>query len=151
MAKYFLACLCTAVIFAGSGEAWNSASRRGTIYNDQVAQQLQTTNGIQANMSGYTLLNNTSGHFRSRVVGRNDSNGDSKVFDIVAAVKRHNGGDAQIVGSPINLITAQGDTSTLLWSANITASGTSIRVSVTGADATTVEWAATMNVMSYDP
>lgn len=93
------------------------------------------------------LSDNASAVYRISVVARQGSNGDTKAWTVIAAVRRGSGvGTTAIVGTPSITVEAA-DAGAAAWSVSVgvdTASGVgALRVTVTGEASKTIHWSAT--------
>jgi hypothetical protein len=105
---------------------------------------VSTTNATQTTVASVTLSSNTTYWVRARVIGRNGTT--DRAFYEVAALVYRDGGGATIEGSVATLMTAIESGGAAAWDVTITVSGNDARVSVTGAAATNINWACSLDL-----
>lgn len=111
---------------------------------------VSTTDATQTTCGTYTIALATVVNCTAFVEAYSAATGDAKVFQIVGAVERIAGG-AVILGSVLNLITAQGSAGATTWAATIDVSGNDLRGRVTGALATTISWRVRLEIDVHTP
>ena len=112
--------------------------------------KVQTTDGTQTTCGSYTLATATVVSITAYIVAYSAAAGDAKVFQLTGGIERIAGG-AVIIGSILNVITAQGTAGATTWSATMDVNGNDVRVRVTGAALTTIEWRTRLVVDVYTP
>ncbi len=111
---------------------------------------VQTADGTQTTCGSYTIALATVVNITAYIEAYSAAAGDAKVFQLAGGIERIAGG-AVILGSVLNLITAQGTAGATTWAATMDVSGNDVRVRVTGALATTIEWRTRIVVDVYTP
>jgi hypothetical protein len=106
--------------------------------------QLQTTDNSQQTLHEYTVPEHAVVKAIVEVVARRNSNGDMKTWHRAVTLGRQTGG-ADVVGSIVDIIGAQGSTGTTFWSIAINANGNNLRVQVTGQNSHTIDWAVSIS------
>ena len=118
---------------ATSGLAW------GGSWDAAIAATVQTTDATVTTCGTYTLADQKACHVSVKVVAlQTATNGAGYVLE---ATFRRNGANVTQVGAT-TLVIADEDVGLALGTATLDASGTSIRVRVTGVAATTISWRA---------
>ena len=117
---------------------------------DQKIATVQTTDATQTTCGTYTVPLATVINVTMYIEAYSAAAGDAKVFQLVGGIERIAGG-AVVCGSILNLITAQGTAGATTWSVTADVSGNDLRVRVTGALATTINWMSRMVVDSHTP
>lgn len=117
---------------------------------EQKLATVQTTDGTTTTCGTYTLPTATVINITAFIEAYSSAAGDAKVFQVTGGIERIAGG-AVILGSILNLITAQGTAGATTWTATMDVSGNDVRVRVTGAVATTVDWMARLEIDVYTP
>lgn len=102
---------------------------------------VQTTNATQTTAKTIGLADDSVYWVTVRVAARETGNTDRAVFQFTALAYRASGGGATLQGTVISLVTPIKTAGATTWDATVTTSGNNILVSVTGAAATTINWA----------
>lgn len=98
----------------------------------------QTTDATQKTLGTYTPADATAINVKVQVVGRK-SDGSQAAGYLLEATFRRSGSTTTQVGSTTAVATHEDDAS---WDATLDASGTDVRVRVTGKASTTIDWTA---------
>jgi hypothetical protein len=116
---------------------------------DRLCDKVQTTNASQTTVVSYQLPDDTIATLRATVVARDGATGNSAGYERVLRAKRHGGGAATIVGSVKKPF--DDDQDTAAWDVTMDVTDNSVRVQVTGAAATMIEWFASVEVVLLTP
>lgn len=114
--------------------------------NVESTGAVQTTNATQTSVWSMTLADNTVYFIQAQTVGRGTDGADRMTAIDFALVYRQGGGGATLQGSPVDIVTPIKSTGATTWDVSITVSGNDVRVSVTGAAATTINWATSIDI-----
>ena len=109
---------------------------------------VQTTDGTVTTCGTYTLADASAGLVIAYIAARRPSNGDSAAYIRIVGVKRHAAGGATLVGA-VNGLVSQEDAGAALWDATLDVNSNDVRVRVTGAAATTIEWMAQLELRPF--
>lgn len=114
---------------------------------DSIRSTLITTDDIQTTSVDYAdLPSDCSFSTYMTIIARNINNGDTAVFWKAAAGKKI-GSTVDIVGSIVDAITPQNDTSLTTLDCTISANSSNLQVLVTGISATSIEWMVSGNII----
>lgn len=106
-----------------------------------VAGETRTTDATPAHMEpSFVLPDNSVVSVDAVVLARSPSTDLVKTWRLAGTVKRTNGGNAEAIGSAVNIIAPAGDPGTVPWSATLTTNGSKVRVTVTGLPQTVIDW-----------
>jgi hypothetical protein len=101
---------------------------------------LQTTSGAQAEAFAFPMPEDSAAEFLVEVSAASTSVVTAS-WRIEGAVKRVGSGDAAFVGGdPSGLLAGRKDVAAALWTVDVDTDGADLRVLVSGAAATTIEW-----------
>jgi hypothetical protein len=100
---------------------------------------VQTTDATQTSCKALTLADNTLYWLEADVIGRDTGGTDRAYYKLAGLVYRQGGGAT--LGT-VNVIVE--DETNAAWDATLTVSSNDVRVSVTGAAATTINWVCTV-------
>lgn len=103
-------------------------------------EDVTTTNSTQTLLVQTNLPEDCAQSVHARVIARNTSTGAVMSWDIVFMSKRVGSNDSVIVGSPVGLITPQGDLSMVLCSVAVDTDSDQVRILVAGLFGTTIDW-----------
>lgn len=138
--KKILAALALATLVIVTG-AWTVSHRRmlsgghGTSYD-----VVSTSNATATAVTYVNMPENSSAHIRARVTARTGS--ASKGWDVDCVAKRGTGAITIIAG---NTISVTGDVAALTWSVTVDAVDDNLRLAVTGALFTNINWAGELD------
>jgi hypothetical protein len=118
-----------------AGVEKNFFDKDGNLMN--VKGNVQTTNATQTTLITLSLTDNRVYFVECVVLGNKSDNTQRAVYQRTVAVYRANGGVATILNSVVSLLTAESDAS---WDCTFDVSNNEVRVRVTGAAATTINW-----------
>lgn len=107
--------------------------------------EVQTLNAVQTTAESITLLDENTYHVEAYVVGVENGGGNRASYHIAGTFYRTGGGNATLQGAVTTLHSAE---SNAAWDATFTVNGNDVRVSVTGAAATTIEWVTTIHYVN---
>jgi len=107
--------------------------------------EAQTTTATPATLTTLTLVDETTYWIRAVVVGVKSDGSARAVYELRAAAYRTGAGSATLQGAVTSVFTQESDSS---WDATMDVSGNDVRVRVTGAAATTIEWGVTLEYES---
>ena len=107
--------------------------------------EVQTTDATVTTIDSITLLNENTYHAEVMIAGVKSDGSQRASYHLAATVYRTSAGNATIQGTVSTLHTSESDAT---WNATFTVSGNDLRVSVTGKDATTVEWGCTLKYIN---
>lgn len=116
--------------FESTGASGSTISRRV----HELSARVQTTDATVTTLSSLALPNGSISSVSARVVARKDATDQAGYF--LRAVVTQEAGTAALVGT-VDQLTREDQGG---WDATIDASGSSVRVRVTGAAATNIEW-----------
>lgn len=102
-----------------------------------IHEHATTTDDTATQAITYTLPDDHVYHVEMKGLGVKADGTDRASYQKIATVYRTGAGNATIQGSVTNSHTAESNAS---WDADITVSGSDVRVTVTGVTATTIEW-----------
>ena len=120
--------------------ALNSNIRHGSYVLDAATTDAAATvMTIKPGSGAMTLVDNSTWFFDAMVVGKQDASANSITVKLEGAVNR-NGAGATILGGVLNLVVF--DSSLGAWNVSATVAGNNLQITVTGAAATTIDWAA---------
>ena len=109
--------------------------------------EIQTTDATVTTCTSLTLASGQIVHLRAMVVGIVNSTGaDQASYEIVGTHHNVGGGGATLVGAVTSVHLAE-SAGASAWAATFTTAGAVARVSVTGADATTINWACSLEYL----
>ena len=141
---------CTAAGRAVLDDA-NAAAQRTTLGAQAVFAEatiatvaVQTTDATVTTDGTYTLADQKVAHVTAKVVALKSDASTGGTWVLEAAFRRNGAGVSQI--GTTTLLTATKDVAAATWSATIDASGTDIRIRVTGQAATTINWSASATI-----
>jgi hypothetical protein len=109
------------------------------------AAEVQTSGSAQTTLDYITLLDENTYHMKAYVIGVESSGSQRGSYDLAATAYRTGGGGATLQGTPTVLHAAESDAN---WDATLTVNGNDARVSVTGVNATTIEWGGILSYMN---
>jgi hypothetical protein len=128
----------------GAAETFSSTNNAKGTVRDASPVNVQTTNATVTTLDSFTLATGTAVYVSWLVTAVRSTLAEAKGFT-VAGVFRNNGGT----------VTQEGASSTPLgtpaWTAVTDFSGTQIRLRVTGAASTTIQWTAVMTRLEVIP
>lgn len=110
-----------------------------TIYADGLEGEEQTTNATMTEIARKALPENVRVMASVKIAGLSSGSAGAN-WEIQAAFERATG-TASMTSGLLNIITPVKDAAALLWGAELAADGEDIIVQVTGAAATTIDWA----------
>lgn len=116
---------------------------------DQAASEIQTTNATQSTLVSLTLPEGSSSHVVAEVLAQL-ANGDTAVLELHVGAKRVGAGNAALL-DVVSVPLFHKDVALALVQATIDASGSDLRLRVTGLAGTTIDWAGRMEVFSRIP
>ena len=120
--------------------ALNSNIRHGSYVLDAATTDaVATVMTIKPGSGAMTLVDNSTWFFDAMVVGKQNTSSNSITVKLEGAVNR-NGAGATILGGVLNLVVV--DSSVGTWNVSATVAGNNLQITVTGAAATTIDWAA---------
>lgn len=109
------------------------------LFSDGIEGEGQTTNATVTEIARKAIPQNCRVGVSVRVAARS-SGGVGAYWEIAASFDRASG-NVSMVGSALNLITPIKDLAAVLWNASLAVDGDDIVVNVSGALATTIQWA----------
>ncbi len=117
------------------------------------SNSIENISGV-ANTSGaqtvviaeFELPDDSVGLITAAVTGQNLSSGASCAMEKMGIIKKIGSGDAEVVGSLLNILPATGDLALILSSITIDTSGNKVRVKATGVLLQDIEWYGTMKI-----
>lgn len=110
---------------------------------------VQTTDATVTSLLTYAMADNTTAIFEARVTGDVNAGANSAGYIRQSVYKRTGGGAATIVGAQVLALTAEDNAA---WDCTIDTDGANtVRVRVTGAAATTVDWMGRLIIDLYTP
>ncbi len=107
-------------------------------YVIRAAVEVQTANADVTTLDSFTLEDENVYQLSAMVIG-NEDNGDKAGYEIKATVYR-DGGGATLLGTVTSAHTQEDDAA---WDCTFTVDTNDVRISVTGAAATTIDWSGT--------
>src|SRR5574341_1881376 len=107
---------------------------------DRSVPTVQTVNATTTTCGTYTVPTNSACEVTVKVIGRTAGAGVGTCWRHLAA--QRGAGGAVIVGAETPVVADILDAGAALWTAVLDVSGNDVRVRVTGAAATTIEWCA---------
>jgi len=113
--------------FAGSGQV-------------QTTNAVQTTDATVTTVASFTLADNTVYWFEATIIGR-DTSGTDRAFYIRSTLAYRQSAGSATLGALQTIVT---DETNAAWDATLDVSTNDVRVRVTGAVATTINWACTL-------
>ncbi|MCI0341690.1 MAG: hypothetical protein L0216_11180 [Planctomycetales bacterium] len=112
----------------------------------RISATVQTTNATQTTVLSYTIPDETTFLARAIVLAMRQSSTSC------AGYRREVWGKRQSAGAPtIGAIVGDTWEDVASWDATYTISGNDLRVSVTGAAGSTIDWLATLELYLYTP
>jgi len=115
------------------------------IINDNVANQIQTTQSESISALSYNILQNTTAKITLSVMCRDLDRGDSAGWEKKFIVKR-GVGNAETVGEIIDSMPYQFDASLKYASVGVSTNGSSISIDINGIDQMTLDWDVQMSI-----
>ena len=129
------------------GTAWNSAiGELGGVVHVSTGL-VTTTDNTQTTVKSITLEEGKAYLLTAEIIGELADLSTVAGFTEHCTAKRVTGGSAVVVGS--TSVHAGKDTGASSWSVAFTVSGNDFRVSVTGQNATTINWEADLNYLKF--
>ena len=140
----------------GAADAANAGSMSAADFNKLAAQQVdvfeatipitavQTTDATVTTCGTYTLADQKVAHVTAKVVALKSDASTGGTWVLEAAFRR-NGASVSQIGTTTLLIATK-DVAAATWSATIDASGTDIRIRVTGQAAVTANWSSSATI-----
>ena len=132
-----------AVYSSGNIEFNAGTKTEGLVFRKTA--EIQTTDATQTTVDGFVLLDENTYHLKARVVGVKSDGSERASYEIDATAYRTGAGVATLQGSVTSLHTQESDAT---WDATFTVNSNSVRVSVTGVAATTIEWVCVLEVIN---
>lgn len=116
---------------------------------DRKVATATTTDATTTTCGTYTVPTSSACMVQAKIIGRTAGAVVGTFWRHIAA--QRGGGGAVIVGAETQVTTDQLDAGALLWTAVLDVSGNDVRVRVTGAAATTIEWISFLDVVTWTP
>ena len=130
------------------GGVWvKPGSETGPIVHLPVAE-ITTTDNTQTSINTQTLDANSVYEVTSEVLACLPDHSTTASFNIVTTVKRLSTGGAILVGA-ISIMHSAKDSGGSSWDATFTVSGNDVRVSVTGANGTSITWKSKFDYLKH--
>ena len=115
---------------------------------DRFVNVSQTTNSTQATGLIWTPPGSSVSNIEAIITAVKPSDGTSASWRITALYKTVSG-TVSLVGSVLDLMTAQKDTAAITWATTIDISGSNVRVRVTGGLTDTIQWMIELRTQVY--
>ncbi len=131
-----------------SGTEWIAAGGETGSIVHLPGSTITTTDNTETNTHTITLDEGSAYLFTSEIIGKTSDLGTVSGFIIECTAKRVTAGSAEIVGNVTTTHSGK-DSGAASWSVTFTVSGNDLSVSVTGGNATTVEWECDLNYLKY--
>ena len=116
---------------------------------DRTLATLQTTDATTGTCGTYTVPTSSACQVQAHILGRTAGAVVGTFWRHLAA--QRGAGGAVIVGAETAVVGDQLDAGAAAWTAVLDVSGNDVRVRVTGAAATTIEWLAVLDVVTWTP
>lgn len=107
--------------------------------NSQVSGVATTTNGTWTVATTLDFPAESTAELTLKLVARNASNNDSKIWNRICCVKRTSSG-VSILSGIADVINPIGDLGALLWTTDIDSDETHIYIRVKGVNGSTIDW-----------
>jgi hypothetical protein len=115
--------------------------------HDRSVATVQTTDATVTTCGTYTVPTNSACQVEARVIGRT-AGAVVGTFRNILNAQRAAGGAGAVGAEGVILVERDGG---VLWTVALDVSGNDVRVRVTGAAATTIEWCAFLDVVTWTP